>query len=677
MEVDRMLEIIIDGAPYKVPAGTTVLRAAQAAGIHIPTLCDHKELVPYGGCRLCLVDVKGFRTLQPSCTLPVEQGMEVQTDTENVRSARKFVLSMLFSERNHFCPFCPVSGGDCELQNAAYHEGMTHWPIQPGWKPEKVDASHPFLVIDHNRCILCRRCVRACAELVGNHTLGIAERGAKSYLVADLDAPMGESSCVNCGTCLQVCPTGAIIDRAGAYMGLETDLEPHATVCIGCSIGCGINVWTRNNHIVRIDGRWEAPVNAGVICQIGRFQPLQEQRQRIKTPLIRRNGELVEASWDQALDLLASHLKPLAGMNENGLAALASTRLPAESLYLFKELFSGCLGSNMVTSIEEGQTTAVPARLADEIGKPFEGKLEALQDADCFITVGVNLGDNHPVAGFFVKRARGTNANLITIDPSENPLDNFANCVLKPTPGTDVEVMQGLMAAAAQLGLAKSPVSFDIQATLINAAEKSGISAEDFLRTAHAIARSSKPAFIYGKGITAKSGQPALEALLDLARMTGALTQDFSRVIGTKGEANSLAAAQYRLEAPFYLNGQQVVYLALGDDRPSARLMQRLEQVPFLVVQASYASELTEQADVVLPVEIWAEQEGHYLNLEGRLQKAVRTLNPPAQVWSNQAVLAELARRLGMNTHGDWKVALKDRTAPVEIDIQPVESILA
>jgi formate dehydrogenase major subunit len=672
-----MINIKIDGKLYQVPEDTTVLRAAQAAGIHIPTLCDHKSLIPYGGCRLCLVEVDGFRTLQPSCTLPVAQDMVIKTASDNVRAARKIVLTLIFSERNHFCPFCQVSGGDCELQNAAYGEDMTHWPLMPNWTPMEVDASHPYFVIDHNRCILCRRCVRACAELSGNSTLAIEGRGGRIHLIADIDVPIGESSCVSCGSCLQVCPTGAIIDRASAYRGHEAQLDHQQTICVGCSVGCGIDVYTRDNRLVRIDADWDAPVNAGVICKVGRFLPLEDHRERLTSPLIRKGRQLVEASWEEALQAVTQRLKPLTGGNGSELAALVSTRLPTESLYLFKQLFSDGFGSRMITSIEEGQPTAVPAGLADEIGKPFEGKLEALQDADCFIAVGVNLVDNHSVAGFFVKRARSMNARLVTIDPSENPLDDFANSILKPAPGTDVEVMQGLMAAAAQLGLAKSPVSFDIQATLANAAARSGISAEDFLRTANVIANSSKPVFIYGKGVTAKGGKPVLQALLELARLTGALTGDFSGVIGTKGEANSLAAAQYRLEAPFSLNGQQVVYLALGDDKPSARLIKRLKQVPFLVVQASYASELTEQADVVLPVEIWAEQEGHYLNLEGRLQKAVRTLRAPEQVWSNEAVLAELARRLGIATSANWKEALRARTAPVEIDIQPVEPILA
>jgi formate dehydrogenase major subunit len=168
-----MVNITIDGKQFEVKEGTTVLNAAREAGIEIPTLCDHPALTPYGGCRLCVVEVDGMRTLQPSCTLPVSNNMVVRTNTEKTKAARKFVLTLLFSERNHLCAFCVVSGGDCELQNSAYAEGMTHWPIQPTWQQYPVDSSHEFMVIEHNRCILCRRCVRACAELVGNFTLGL------------------------------------------------------------------------------------------------------------------------------------------------------------------------------------------------------------------------------------------------------------------------------------------------------------------------------------------------------------------------------------------------------------------------------------------------------------------------------------------------------------------------
>jgi len=662
-----MVNITIDGKKVEVPEGTTVLRAAEAAGIHIPTLCDHKELTPYGGCRLCLVEVEGFRTLQPSCTLPVSPNMVISTATDKIREARKFVLTLIFSERNHFCPYCQVSGGDCELQNAAYGEGMTHWPLQPNWTPQEVDATHRYYVMDHNRCILCRRCVRACSELVGNFTLGFEERGAKSFLVADLGVPLGESTCISCGTCVQVCPTGALIDRVSAYRGRETQVDHHESVCIGCSVGCGIDVLTRDNAIVRIEGNWDAPVNGGVICKVGRFEPMYEERERLTTPLVRKDGKLVAATWKEALSAAASHLKPLAGKNGSGVAALASTRLPAESLYLFKELFSDHFKSDMVTSIEEGRTTAVANAVAAQEGKPFEGNLEAINNADCIVAIGVNLVDNHEVAGFFAKRAAGNGVKLVVIDPVENPLDPRADHVLKPAAETDSEAVNGLIAAAAKLGMV-GPVAFDIEKTLAAAVEKTGIQANDFLRAAHTIAGAKKPAFIYGKGITAKNSDAALKALLDLARLTGALTESYSAVLNTKGQANSVAAAQYGMDKPFEVNGHQAVYIALGDDTPSQRLIKRVEKAPFMVVQASYISQLTAMADVVLPVEIWAEQGGTYVNLEGRIQKAVKSIDAPEEVWSNEAVLNALAEQVGANLNVEnWMDALTAQPSAVAI----------
>ncbi len=262
-----MIKLTIDGKTVEVKEGTTVLEAAEQAGIYVPTLCHHPQLTPYGGCRLCMVDVEGARTLQPSCTMPASDGMVVNTKSQKVLDARKFVLTLIFSERNHFCMYCQVSGGDCELQNRAYDEGMTHWDLQPNWTPYDVDASHPFIVLDNNRCILCRRCVRACGELVGNYTLGFEERGAKSFLVADYDVPLGESTCVSCGTCVQICPTGALIDRQSAYQGKETEVDHHIGVCTECSVGCVRDVLTRDNRLVRIEGDWDAQPSNGLLCE--------------------------------------------------------------------------------------------------------------------------------------------------------------------------------------------------------------------------------------------------------------------------------------------------------------------------------------------------------------------------------------------------------------------------
>lgn len=644
-----MVNLSIDGKDIEVKEGTTVLRAAEAAGIEIPTLCDHPELTPYGGCRLCLVEVEGARTLQPSCTLPVSPNMVVKTNTDRVREARKFVLTLLFSERNHFCPFCQETGGDCELQNAAYHEGMTNWPLTPNYNTFGVDASNPFFVLDNNRCILCRRCVRACGELVGNFTWGFEERGAKSYLVADYGVPIGESSCVSCGTCVQVCPTGALIDRHSAYRGKDVQITKVPSVCLGCSIGCAINVGVKDNQLIRIEGRWSEGVSDGVLCKTGRFIPLEEDRERVLTPMVRNNGELKAATMEEAVAAISSRMKPLAGNNISGVAAIASTRLPIESLSLFKQIFFDGMKSSMVTTLEEGWPTSATARLADELKKEFEGNIDALDLADCVVVVNADLAKNHQVLGFMVKRILPGGTRMIVIDPEENGFDPFAEKCLKAKKGTPVDVVKALKAA-----ILKKPVN--------ELAGKCGIDETDLEYAAELLIQAEHPVFIYGRGLSSKDGKDAVAALLDLSSSlkNGVL-------ISTKGKANSLAASMLQLDIPFDAGKHQAIFVAAGDDEISDRLLKNLEEAPFIAVTAAYHSKLTARADVVVPVEMWAEVSGHYLNVDGRLQMAAKSVNAPASVMSNDEALKAIAAGLGIKTSDSWKESIKSRVSPTRI----------
>lgn len=628
-----MINLTIDGKQIQVPDGSTVLEAARQAGIHIPTLCDHPELTPFGGCRLCLVEIEGARALQASCTLPASNNMVIQTNTSKLQEARKFVLTLLFSERNHFCPFCQMSGGDCELQNAAYEQGMTHWPLTPNYDPFPVDASHPYFVLDNNRCILCRRCIRACAEMSGNFTLGAEERGARTMIIADIGLPLGASSCVSCGSCLQVCPTGALIDRWASYRGHEVQMDLIKTTCVGCSVGCGITAWVRDNQIVKIEGDWDAPVNGGVLCEVGRFLPMVEKRERITTPLIRRNGSLQPASWEEAIGEISNHFKPLIGKNGNGIAAIASTRLTVEALHAFRSLFHGAK-SSIVTSLEEGKPTAFAAQVADTAGKPFEASLDAIKNADCAVIIGANLMDTHEVASFFFKRNTVAGTKIIVIDPEPNGLDAIANVPLKAsaTPALLKALQTGAAAALKDVDLGE-------------------------VQFAHGLLTSaSRPVFIYGKGITAQADASTLKALVDLSEAVK------GNIISVKGEANSLAASRYHLESAFEPKDQKAAYIALGDQEPGQHLMKNVQKFPFIAVQASYVSELTQMAHVVLPVEMWAEQSGHYLNLEGRLLDGTRCLAAGADVRSNLAALQALADALGISLTGDWQADLNQRT---------------
>lgn len=208
----------------------------------------------------------------------------------------------------------------------------------------------------------------------------------------------------------------------------------------------------------------------------------------------------------------------------------------------------------------------------------------------------------------------------------------------------------------------------DADALLAAAKETTGISADEYLSLAEAICSSKKPTIVYGKGITEKNSVQTLKALVELGKLIGAIGADFSNLISTKGEANSMAAAQYDLEDPFQLNGHQAVFVAIGDEAPTQRFMQQVEKAPFLAVQAAYVSHLTANADVVLPVTIWNEQEGSYISMDGEVRKAVKAIESPESVWSNQAVLEALAKRLDIKADGDWKAELLKRVSPVSIN---------
>lgn len=662
-----MVQLTINGKQIEAPEGTTVLAAAKKAGIDIPTLCAQKELTPFGGCRLCIVEVQGFRVPIASCTLPVSNGMVVNTETEALKKSRKFILSMLFSERNHFCPFCQVSGGDCDLQNAAYREEMTHWPMQPGWNKYPVDTTHPYFVLDNNRCILCRRCVRACGELVGNFTLTMAERGASTLVVADTNVPLGESTCIKCGTCVQVCPTGALIDRTSAYQGHESAMTQIKSVCAGCSVGCSINLIVHDNRIVRIEGDWEGAVNRGLLCEHGRYDPMNETRERLTSPLLRVDGKLTPVTWDEALGVVADKLRPLAGKKKDGLAALASTRLPVEVLSMFKEIFADGFKSDMITSTEEGMTTASVSALADKTGA-FEGKLDVLRNADLVLCVGANVANSHMVAGFMVKRAMPKGLRLLNIDPEASQLDELADLTLKPAPGSDLAVVKALQAIIIEEGLGRATLTIQDPLALIEkAVQTSGLDLDTLTRAAQMLAHAVSPVILFGKGVTAQRNEELVRALLDLARLTGAVDEERLGLLSVKGEANSLAAAQFNLEKQFAMNGQKAAFALIGDDYVSRRLVERLSKAPYLVVQAAYASRLTEQADVVLPATIWSEQTGHYLNMDGRLQAAPQAVNAPEGVRDTAAVLAEMAMRMNMPVKQDWRATLGARKSSVSL----------
>ena len=409
-----MVNININGQKVSAPAGSTILQAAKQVGIDIPTLCDHPALIPVGACRICVVEVKGQRTLITACTFPISEGMEIQTESPQVVNARKLVLDLLFSERNHFCPFCEASG-DCELQNLGYRYGLDHWAYPTFTKPFPIDATHKYLFMEHNRCVLCGRCERACGDIVANHTLGLRNRGSESMIHCDARLPWGDSTCISCGTCYQVCPTGAISDKRTAYMGRNIQSEHVKSTCSQCSIGCGTEIKSRSGNVISIMSDWDAEVSAGRLCEYGRFEPLYDNRARITSPLLRQGSKLQPVSWDDALKVVADKI---GGASAKDIGVLTSSNSTNEALYLLSKLFCKELKTSNV-----GLLNAVAPKLADKT----KGSLADVANSDVILVAGCDPLKEQPVASFFVKRAVDRGARLIVADDKNNGLAAFAS----------------------------------------------------------------------------------------------------------------------------------------------------------------------------------------------------------------------------------------------------------
>ncbi|MDF1514011.1 MAG: 2Fe-2S iron-sulfur cluster-binding protein, partial [Anaerolineae bacterium] len=403
------VQVTFNGKKVTAQSGQTVLEAARENGVDIPVLCYHPDLTAWGACRMCLVEVKGMRGLQTACTCPVADGMEIETETEASVEVRKFVLELLFAERNHYCMFCQMSG-DCELQDAAYRYGLDHFTYPRPYAKLGVDATRKYFIMDHNRCILCTRCVRACSEIAANHTLNVRERGSESMIMADLNVPFGESTCVECGTCLQVCPTGALIDAHSAYGGREKDVTHTQTTCMQCSVGCTLDVVTRYNRLLRVDGVFGSEPTGGLLCVDGRFTPLYEERKRITQPMVRRDGKLMPAGWDEALGLVAGKFKET---EVEGLALAATTD---EALVAFNKLFA-----------KVGAKAGMLEPTAPELGFGTVGTIRDIAEADFIIVAGADPLEYQKVIGYLVHRASDKGAKVAVIAESENALSARAD----------------------------------------------------------------------------------------------------------------------------------------------------------------------------------------------------------------------------------------------------------
>ena len=343
------MEIKINGKMLEADEGRTILEVCKEAGIYIPTLCYDKRLEPYGGCRLCVVEVKGVPRPLTACTTPIANGMEVITESDAITALRRSVLSLILSDHPNDCMVCEKSGV-CDLQELAYFYDVKPDAISGIPRNLPVRDDNPLIYFDPNKCILCGRCVRICHEVVTKGTIDLTGRGFTTMPDTAFSEPKNPDNCVFCGQCISTCPVGALAEKPSMGKGRTFGVKKVKTTCTYCGTGCNFYLNVKDGKVIRVTSDYDAPVNGGNLCIKGRFgYEFIHHQDRITTPLIRENGGFRPASWDEALSLIATkftELKERYGPESVG--GFSSSRCTNEENYLMSKWVRAVLGTNNV-----------------------------------------------------------------------------------------------------------------------------------------------------------------------------------------------------------------------------------------------------------------------------------------------------------------------------------------
>ncbi len=689
----------IDGNQINAQTGKTILDVARENNIHIPTLCYLKNLSPVGACRMCLVEVEGMRKVATACTTPVTQGMIVKTQTPKLQNMRRITLELLFSERNHFCPFCVVSGGDCELQNLGYQHKMDHIRYPYLFPNLPVDSSNPYFLLDHNRCILCSRCIRYCDEIEGVHTLDLSMRGGRAFITVDLHQSFENSTCTSCGGCVQVCPTGAFFDKLGAFRGKSANCKKTNTICQQCSLGCEIDVYSMGNHIVKIDGDVSSEFNEGHLCVKGRYEPLLNHKERIVKPTVSQKSTPVEFSWDKVLGQVANRLKRFKTKSPDAVQAFISPQSTNESVYLFLKLFREIVGTPHAELLNRYEYSSFVKSVYQPESEYFVPDLESdisrLDDSDCVVILGADPGRTHKVLASRIRsRVRKQNVPLITINLRKAVLDDISNIAIRVKHNTDGILLNSLIHAI--LDDPKRKQNTSIPENMIKdfseyspeiAESKTGIAWDKIVQIARLLQRAENPVFVYGRGISNQNNPGLFHTLILLSRLVGRLENGKLPILGLRHGANARGAFEMDKLVPNKKDvldnaavnplenidpeKTKILYLALGDDEfPwTEAALEKLSKIEFVIVQASYPSEVLKYAHVILPSPVWYEKSGTMNNSQG-VKQILEPIFPLGDIQEDWQIFAELINRLTEDDSHTIALPVRDRMKYVQKEIE-------
>lgn len=692
------ISVRIDDQEILAQEGTTVLKVALSNNIYIPHLCYHPDLKPAGNCRLCLVETEEGKFVL-SCKTPVSEGMVIKTKSPKLDSVRRPIVEMLIANNHMDCRNC-AKKSRCELQRVRAYMRIDKKSLQRMRLPETelpADLSNPFFERNPNKCVLCGICVRTCQEIVKVNAIEFVGRGYSTKIAPFGDKPIAESRCMSCGECVVRCPVGALVEKKFSRSSTEVK-----TVCPYCAVGCSVYLGIHDNAIVSVRGDKDSPVNEGHLCVKGRFGlGFVHSPERLKSPLIRRNGSFLEVSWDEAFEFVADKLRNYAGRE---FALFASPLCTNEDNYIAQKFARVVMNSNHVdNSARLCQGPTIAAMLEATHTGTIASSFEEIEKAACILAIGVNLSHSHPIAGLRVQSAVERGAKLVIINPKEVDLCRIAEVWLRPYPGTDVALIMGICHVIAEEGMLDNIFIEERCDNFENFKSSlddfppgrveriTGIPRNMVARAARIYATSKPASILWSAGITKYShGTDNVIALMNLATLTGNMRNPSSALHAFWGRSNAFGECSMGCLPDYYpayqavaslevkkrfesfwgrsLNAEpgltfaeilqatregkiKALYL-IGSDpaaslAPSQKVAESLEKAEFIIVQDMFLNETSRFAHVIFAASSFAEKEGTFTNTEKRIQKVNKAIEPFGNSRPDWQIICDLARKLG------------------------------
>ncbi len=679
--------ITLDGVPVSGRQGMTILELAREVGVRIPSLCHEPSLKPVGACRLCLVEEEASRRLLASCVTPIASGMRIQTRSPAVLEARRVILQLMLANHPESCIVCD-KGNRCQLRQLAAEAGIGLVDYDRMDSFVHTQEANPFIKRDLGKCVLCGKCIRVDQELVVVGALDYFHRGFQARPGTFLDRPLERSECTFCGSCVAVCPTGALSDSTPVHLG--TVGERTATTCSYCGCGCSIWVQVCEDRLVRVEPKTEGSVNKASLCVRGHYgSGYLHSRDRLLNPMLRRKGETVTVSWQEALEETAGRIMEIA--SRHGPASVGffgSTQCTNEENYLFQKLARLGIGTPHVDNGARFQGVSGILAMQEELGvSGATHPLEELEYAKVILVIGAQPLESHPVASYALKRAvKYKAAKLLYVSPLEDGLSRMAQLWIKGWPGFEGRILLALLKEVILLKGSSMPRWLEgkelgelLQSTLVQP--------EEVEEAAKILCSSSSCALVFGRGLSsAPGGKERVRILVRLAMELGCLgvagggIYPLDRAANTQGACDMgtlpeflpgyrpsadpgcreelaqlwgklpamgpgmsfprmlEAAARGELRA-LYIMGENPLGLLPGY---AAEALSKLE---FLVVQDIFPTATSSMAHVVLPAAGFLEKEGTYTSLERRIQRIRPVCSPPGGARPDCWILSALLKR--------------------------------